>query len=189
MLTPKTVAIYSALLLLVAATWWLADRLAPTEEKAPQPDRSQVDYYSTNMTRTVLTPEGKPKELLFAVAMTHFQDDDRTEMEKPVMTLYKQDGKPPWVIHAESGTATSGGTVIYLRGNVLITRDTGKGGVVQIITQDVKVEPDKDYAETQAHVRILAPQEELSGTGMQVHFEPALNVNLLADVRRKHEMH
>lgn len=189
MIAPKTVGTYLALAALAAATWWLADILTPTEEKAARPDRSQIDYYSTNITRTVLDLQGKPKELLFAVTMTHYKNDDRTEMDKPVMTLYKKEGEQPWVINADKGSVLAGGKVIWLRGNVLITRDTGKNGFVQIVTKNVRYEPDKDYAQTQAHVLIRGPRDEVTGTGMQVYFEPAFKANLLADVWRKHEMH
>ncbi|HUL12653.1 MAG TPA: LPS export ABC transporter periplasmic protein LptC [Methylococcaceae bacterium] len=188
MITPKTFGTYLALGLLAAATWRVADNLMPAEEKTLKPERSEIDYYSTNVKRTVLTPEGKPKEVLFAVTMTHYKNDDRTEMDKPVLTLYKKEGEQPWVIHSDTATALSSGSTVFLKGDVLITRDTGENGVVRIMTKNAKVEPDKSYAETREHVLILSPQDELSGTGMQVHFEPALQVNLLAQVRRKHEM-
>lgn len=188
MFAPKTVATYLALGSLAAGTWWLADRLTPTDEKTLKLEPSQIDYYSTNVTRTVLDLEGKPKELLFAETMTHYKNGDVTKMKKPVMTLYKREGEQPWVIHAAAGTVRSSGSTIFLYGNVLITRDVGNNGLLQIITKNVKVEPDKDYAETAEKVRILSAQDELTGTGMQVHFKPALNVKLLADVWRKHEM-
>jgi lipopolysaccharide export system protein LptC len=187
MITPKTLGNYVALGVLAAVSWWLADRLTPDEEKTAPADRSQIDYYSTNITRTVLDTTGKPKELLFAVKMTHYKNDDRTEMDKPVMTLYKKEGEQPWVINAEKGTVLANGKVIFLRGNVLITRDAGKSGLIRIVTKNVKYQPDKNYAETRHRVVIRSAQDEVTGTGMQVYFEPEFRANLLADVRRKHE--
>jgi len=188
MIAPKTFGTYLALGLLAAASWWLADSLMPTEEKTVRPDRSQIDYYSTNITRTVLDATGKPKELLFAVNMTHYKNDDRTVMDKPVMTLYKKEGEQPWVINADKGTVLANGKVIFLWGKVLITRDAGKSGLIRIVTKNVKYQPDKDYAETSHRVVIQSAQDEVTGTGMQVYFEPVFKANLLADVRRKHEV-
>lgn len=188
MFTPRTVATYLTLGLLAAVTWWLADGLTPTDEKMLKSEPSQIDYYSINVTRTVLDEAGKPKELLFAETMTHYKNNDLTKLKKPVMTLYKKEGEQPWVIHAGAGTVRSGGDTIFLYGNVLITRDVGDNGLLQIMTKNIKVEPDNDYAETQEKVRILSAQDELTGTGMQVHFKPALNIKLLADVWRKHEV-
>jgi LPS export ABC transporter protein LptC len=187
MLSGQSARTYAILLALAGGTWWLADTLTPTEPATTKPPHGKVDYYSTNVSRTVMSPEGRPKSLLFAATMTHFKGSDRTEMDKPVMTLYKP-GQSPWVIHADTAKSLSGGSAIYLNGNVLITRETDRGEVFKIITRNVKYEPDKNYAETAEHATILGPQDELSGTGMQVYFEPELKANLLAAVRRKHEM-
>lgn len=186
MVSKQSARTYVLLTALAAGTWWLADALMPKEPSTPKLSRGKIDYYSTNVSRTVMTPEGKPKSLLFSVTMTHFKDSDRTEMEKPVMTLYKPDASP-WIIHADTATSLSGGSAVLLNGNVLITRETNQGDIVQIITRNVKYDPDKNYAETAERATILGPQDELSGTGMQVYFEPELKANLLANVRRKHE--
>ena len=183
---PKTIASYLILILLAGGTWWLADWLSPNEEAESKADLSQVDYYSGNIHRTVLTPEGNRKEVLFSELMTHYKDDDRTEMVKPVLTLYKSKGEP-WIIHSDTGTSQSGGKAVLLHGNVLITRKNDKGEELRIITKNVKYIPETEYAETAEHVQMLGPHDASSGTGAQVYFEPALKINLLADVRRKHE--
>ncbi len=183
---PKTIASYLVLILLAGGTWWLADLLGPKEETESKVDQSQVDYYSRNIHRTVLSPEGKRKEVLFSELMTHYKDDDRTEMVKPVMTLYKNKGEP-WIIHSDTGTSFSGGKAVLLNGNVLITRKNDKGEELRIITKNVKYNPETEYAETAEHVLMLGPHDASSGTGAQVYFEPELKINLLADVRRKHE--
>jgi lipopolysaccharide export system protein LptC len=187
-LPQRPISNYVALLALAGGTWWLADYLTPKEAPAEKLSRGKVDYYSTHISRTVMTPEGIPKSLLYAVTMTHYKGSDRTEMEKPVMTLYKP-GASPWIIHSDTATSLSGGSAVYLNGDVLITRETNQGDIVKIITRDVKYDPDKNYAETAEYATILGPGDKLSGTGMQVYFEPDLRANLLADVRRTHEMH
>ncbi len=186
MLQPKTIASYLILLALAGGTWWLADRLSPEQAPESRVDQSQVDYYSKNIHRTVLNMEGKPKEVLFAELMTHYKDDDRTEMVKPVLTLYKSKGEP-WIIHSDTGTSLSGGKAVLLHGDVLITRKNDKGEELRIITKNVKYNPETEYAETAEHVLMLGPHDASSGTGAQIYFEPTLKINLLADVRRKHE--
>jgi lipopolysaccharide export system protein LptC len=136
----------------------------------------------------VLTPEGIPKEILVAELMTHYKDDDRTEMENPVMTLYKE-GQEPWIIRSESGTSLAGGQAVLLRGEVLITRKDSKGEELKIVTSNVKYTPDKNFAETREHVLMLSKDDKTSAIGAEVTFEPVLKINLLADVRRKHETH
>lgn len=176
-----------ALLLLALGTWWLADKLTPKFVAEKKSDTSQMDYFSKDITRTVLTDQGIPKEKLFAPMMTHYRDRDRTELESPTQTLYKKDAQP-WVIHSEKGTLLDGGKEVLLRGDVLITRKNDQGEELRIMTKNVKYIPDQEYAETDEHVLMLGPNDASSGTGAQVNFEPALLIKLLADVRRKHEI-
>ncbi len=184
----KNLLSFFLLVLLAGITWWLAEKLSPKEEVASKLDQSQVDYYSKNLHRMVLSTEGKPKEVLVADLMTHYKNDDRTEMDKPVLTLYKNKGEP-WIIHSATGTSLAGGKTILLHGDVLITRKDDKGEELRIITKNVTYIPDTEYAETAEHVLMLGPNDASSGTGAQVYFSPALKINLLADVRRKHETH
>lgn len=188
MFNPRTIIINLALLLLAGGSWWLAESLVQKETLEAKVDKSQIDYFAKNIHRTVLSPEGKPEEVLFAELMTHYKDDNRTVLDKPTMTLYKSGGEP-WVIHSEKGTSLSGGEAVLLHGKVLITRSNDKGEELKIHTSNVKYIPDKDYAETAERVLMLSKDDATSGTGAQVYFEPVLVINLLADVRRKHETH
>jgi lipopolysaccharide export system protein LptC len=188
MLNPKTIANRLILLALAGGTWWLAESLMPKDAGESKSASSQIDYYSKNIHRTVLTPEGTVKEVLFAELMTHYKDDNRTDMDKPVMTLYKTGGEP-WIIHAEKGTLANGGKTVYLHGEVLITRKNDKGEEMQIHTSHVTYTPDTEYAETAQRVLMETKDDTTSGTGAQVFFEPTLKINLLANVRRKHETH
>jgi len=188
MFNPKVVATNTILLLVAAATWWLAESLVQKETVEAKADTSQIDYFAKNIRRTVLSTEGKPNEVLFADMMTHYKDDNRTVMEKPTMTLYKKGGEP-WVIHAEKGTSLAGGEAVLLHGKVLISRDLDKGDELKIYTSNVKYTPEKNYAETEERVLMVTRDDATSGTGAQVYFEPVLKINLLADVRRKHETH
>jgi hypothetical protein len=78
---------------------------------------------------------------------------------------------------------------VLLHGKVLITRKNDKGEELKIFTSNVKYTPDTEYAETAEFVRMEAKDDITTGTGAQVYFEPVLKINLLADVRRKHETH
>ncbi len=187
MLDPKTIANKLIWVVLAGGAWWVAENITPKDIIEPQANQDQVDYYSKNITRTVLNEEGIPKEKLFAPLMTHYKNDDRTELDKPIETLYKKQGEP-WIIHASSGTLLSKGETVLLHGDVLITRKNDKGEEMRIITTNVKYIPNQDYAETADHVLMLGPNDASSGNGAQVNFEPALKINLLSDVRRKHEV-
>ena len=182
----SSIFIYLALILVAGGSYWLGEQLFPKESAKPKQARGEIDYYTNHINRMVMDVHGKPKELLVADALVHFQLDDRTEMDKPVMTLFQGDD-PPWIIRAETGKTLAEGAEVFLNGDVLITRESKQGDTFKIVTRNVKYLPDQHYAETAEPVLMFGPKDRLSGTGMQVHFEPQLVARLLSNVKRTHE--
>jgi lipopolysaccharide export system protein LptC len=173
-------------LMLVAGTWWFANQLklgAP----APKHESGQIDYYTTNLIRTVMNAEGKPKETLIAERMTHYKSDDHSFMVQPVMTLFKEDQKP-WIVHAKTATLLAGGETVLMHDDVLVTRELSDGGQMVITTRNVTYIPDKNYAETAEDAQVVSPHDKTTGHGAQIYFEPDLLINLLSKVRRWHEV-
>jgi len=184
----RSLVTYLSLATLALLTWWLAGIFMPDEEPAGPRTYGTIDYYSKNLSRTLMDENGKPKQLLFAVNLTHYMDKDRTELAQPVLTLYGTDG-PPWVIHSDTAIMPGEGDTIFLNGNVLILRERDENGrTLKIVTQNARVQPDNNYAETDEFIQVLSPPDEMTGKGAQVHFGDDLKVTILSDVRRKHEI-
>lgn len=187
MATPKSLAAYLILAVLAAVSWWVAESLFPDEPRVLHETAGAVDYYSKGVKRIAYDPSGKAKNLLVAPAMVHFKADGRTELERPVMTLFQEDGRPPWFIESESGVLQSGGDLLLLNGAVVITKNNDKGEQLKITTRNVRYQPPKDYAETAEAVRMETPSDLLTGVGMEAQFKPNLIIKVLSEVRRKHE--
>jgi lipopolysaccharide export system protein LptC len=185
--TPKSLAAYLVLALLAGASWWAAESLFPDEPGEHRESAGAVDYYSKGVKRTAYDLAGKAENLLEAPAMVHFKADGRTELERPVMTLFQDDGKPPWIIESDSGILQAGGELVLLNGAVLITKNNEKGEQLKITTRNVRYQPPKDHAETAEAVRMETPTDLLTGVGMQAQFKPNLIIKVLSEVRRKHE--
>jgi lipopolysaccharide export system protein LptC len=184
----KSFSSYLVLGLLALGSWWAAELLMPKDEASTKPSAGKIDYYSKGLRRTVMDENGQPKELLLADQLVHYENDNHSELARPVMTLFSKQG-PPWVIHAESALVPGEGDEIYLQGAVLIVRDADeKGRTIRIETHNARVQPDKQYAETDEFVRVLSPPDTLTGTGARVHFGDDLNFTVLSNVRRKHEV-
>lgn len=184
----KNVGIYLLLGLLALGSWWVAEILGPQEEPLPKLTRGRVDYYSTDIRRTVLDETGRPKELLLADRMVHYENDKHTELTRPIMTLYGKQG-PPWVIHADSAILPGDSDNVLLYGAVLILREADENGrTVRIETSNARVQPERNYAETDDFIRLLSPPDTMTGTGAQVWFGDNLKFTVLANVRRKHEV-
>jgi lipopolysaccharide export system protein LptC len=184
----RNLLVYAVLVLAALGSGWLAEQLTPKEPAGSPKEPGKIDYYSVNVLRTITDERGRPKHLLYAERLTHFQNDDHSELERPVLTIYAEDG-PPWVIHGERGLVTAKGSEVFLEGAVLVLRDANsKGRTIRAETSNVRIRPDEQYGETAELVQISSPPDYLSGVGMQVHFGKALKVSVLADVHRKHDV-
>jgi lipopolysaccharide export system protein LptC len=188
MFSARNLLVYALLVVVAVGSGWIAEQLAPKDPVPTPREPGNIDYYSVNLLRTSTDEKGLPKNVLYAERLTHYKDDDHSELERPVLTIYSADS-PPWVIHGERGTVSSKGNELFLEGAVLVLRDADRNGrTVRAETSDVRIRPDEQYGETEDFVQIFSPPDELSGVGMQVHFGKALKVTVLSDVHRKHEV-
>jgi len=173
---------------LMAGSWWLAQQLGPADEQAVKLQPGKVDYYTRGLKRTVMDIDGNPKEYLVTDEMVHYDQEDKAELEAPIMTLYAKDG-PPWVIHSETATIPGDSDFIFLNGNVLVLRDANnEGRTMRIETTNVRAQPNQDYAETDEDIRVISPPDYMSGTGATINFGNELKYKILGNVRRKHEV-
>jgi lipopolysaccharide export system protein LptC len=186
--TRNTFWSYLIFSVLAILSGWMASYLMPREETTVQANQpGKIDYYSKNVKRTVMGLDGKPKQLLFAARLNHYQEDNHTELSEAVLTLYGRSG-PPWIIRSDAALLPAESDTIYLNGNVIITRDSDKTGrTIKIVTRDARVQPDQDYAETSEFIQVLSPPDQLSGKGAQVYFGENLKITVLSNVRRTHE--
>ena len=175
-------------LFLMAGSWWLAQHLGPPFEPTVKLQPGKVDYYTRGLKRTVMDVEGNPKEYLVTDEMVHYDQEDKAELQAPIMTLYAKDG-PPWVIHSETATIPGDSDFIFLNGNVLVLRDENKDGrTMRIETTNVRAQPNHDYAETDDDIRVISPPDYMTGTGATINFGSELKYKILANVHRKHEV-
>lgn len=180
---------YALLCVLAVLSGWLASVLAPRESGSGlSGGTGRIDYYSRGVKRTLLDEQGRPRQLLLAAELYHYPEDDHTELREPVLTLYGSEGAIPWVIRSETALLPAGGELIYLNGKVSISRAADKNGrKLEILTNNVRIKPNENYAETSEFIQMLSPPDSLSGKGAEVHFGEAIKIKLLSEVRRKHD--
>lgn len=178
---------HALLVILALGSWWAVQRYGPPVEKGRKLAPGKVDYYSKGLHRLVMDDEGKPKELLLAEELVHYDEDNHSELTKPIMTLYVKDG-PPWVIHGETAILPGDGKQVFLNGEVLVLRDANKDGrTMRIETRNARVQPDNNYAETDEDIRVISPPDYMTGTGAKLKFGDNIEYSVLANVRRRHE--
>jgi lipopolysaccharide export system protein LptC len=98
--------------------------------------------------------------------MTHYPDDETTELEEPRLVQYREGG-PPVRISAERGTVAKDGEEVRLYGNVVVVREGTRGRPpLQMETTFLQVFPKQDIARTPEAVVISEGASRLTGVGM-----------------------
>ena len=115
-------------------------------------------------------------------SMAHFTDTETKELTHPHLIVYRENAQP-WHVAAERGWVSADNDVVMLLGKVDIWRNTPDGKrEIHIETEDLRVLPDDEYAETELPVRISTVESLTRGTGMRAYLGEG-RVQLLNRVR------
>jgi len=119
---------------------------------------------------------------LSAAYMAHFADTQTKELTHPHLVVYREEAEP-WHVASERGWVSADNDVLMLLGKVNIWRNRPDGKrEIHIETEDLRVLPDDEYAETALPVSISTPESHTRGTGMRAYLGDS-RVQLLSKVR------
>lgn len=182
---PVLVGILAAL---AALSWWLAERGAVEEGRPVAAPGHVAEYFAKNLRTTSMDAQGRPARYLETPWLTRFLDDQTSELEKPVLKVFKE-GEPPWVIRAERAWVSPDGETSILQGQVQITRD-GAPGIrpVRVDTTNLLVRPTEDYLETAEGATLVSLRSRASGVGVQAWLGRENRIKLLSQARGHYEI-
>jgi lipopolysaccharide export system protein LptC len=165
-------------------SWWLSrEQVLPSQADAGH----LPDYYAENLVLIEMNEQGRPRQRLTSRRMEHFAGDDSLHLSQPQVLLLEEQG-PPWQLRADQGWLAGQRDELWLRGQVFIDREaTQTGPAYHLVTRDLHLTQDPDYAETEQSVYLLSGQDQLQGLGMQAWFEPEPRIKLLSQVRGRFE--
>ena len=176
--------------LIAAASSWLLDAVKSSISESPKALQPHYpDYYVKNFSLTMTDKTGILSRRLDGAYMVHYEDDDTSELDRPVLTTYKVD-KPNWRIDALTGWVGPDAQLIRLRGDVVMKRygDSSDAHIgksnndLQIKTPALMVFPDTDYAQTDERVVITENSTTIEGIGMTADLKEK-RLRLLAQVK------
>ena len=151
---------------LVGLTMWLEQAVQVPSGSQPNVLEHDPDFIVERFTATNLDKTGRPDSQLTAQRMTHYPDDETTELEEPRLVQFREQG-PPVRISAERGTVTKDGEEVRLYGNVVVLREaTAARPAQQMETTYLQVFPKQDIARTPEAVVITEGASRLTGVGM-----------------------
>lgn len=161
----KQLAITAVLVLLVIVSSWFSrqqDRL-PLPLVAQQPG---PDAFAENIHLDIMDETGRPLYSLRAADMEYYPEDDRLQLQHPLLDVTQANGSH-WQVSAESGRTSASGEPVWLLGEVNIQRlATDSYNTLQIVTRDVLVQPGAASAETEHAASIIGNGYHLEAVGL-----------------------
>ena len=176
--------LFAALLAVAGATGWIVYGLGSRAHEATRSSTvapNAPDAFLENFVTVEMDGAGKPRRQIEASWMAYHADQS-VELTNPRYVLYRAKGEP-WHVRSERGHVSADGTVVWLLGRVDIWRNDASGARdPDIRTEQLKVLPDSDYAETTGPVTIRTPGSISTGVGMRAWLDEN-RFQLLSQVR------
>lgn len=152
---------------LALITFWIEQTVKSPTQNADGSSRHDVDYFVEDFVTTKTDLHGHLRNMLAAVEMRHYPDNDTTELIRPRYTQYGEN-KPYTQIEAQKGFVSANGEEVEFKGNVIIVRQAFEGrGEMRLTTDYLKVLPKTEFASTNSDVVITQdPKTVIHGSGM-----------------------
>ena len=150
---------------------------------------SEADYYLEDFTTRRFDAGGALEYVVSGRTLSHFPDDDRSEVDAPRVELHRADGR--WRVSAERGRLDTDPDVFTLLGAVRLEREgtppdeagaeAEAGAALTIRTSDLSLGLDSNELATDAAFEIVSPGWRLAGVGLRSRIDEGKLV-LLSDV-------
>lgn len=154
------------MLALALLTLWL-ERTVRVEEAHPSLRRHDPDYVVDKFTIVRHDFVGRIESTLSARKMTHYPDDDSTELAAP-RVLKTKPGEAPMELTSDRGALSQDGEDTFLYDNVLLVRQaTAVQPEMHLTTSFLHLVQSRSLALTDRAVAIREPNRHLTGRGME----------------------
>lgn len=162
--------------------------LAPdTDRQARQnANDNAIDFYVVGARTVQFQDDGKLHYRMTADKLEHVKSTDITLIEKPKLDLYRG-SELPWNVTSQRAEVSPGGVEVELIDDVRIARTDAKNRPTIITSSRMTVIPDKEYAQTEQAVRIVAANGVTTAQGMKAYLNDG-RMLLQSNVRGQHEV-
>ena len=160
--------------LLAALTFWL-ERAANPEDPARKAQlRHDPDYVIDHFDVRHFDASGALKQALVAESMTHYPDDDSTEIARPQLTYYV-DGSTTQLL-ANTAQISKDNKQVFLRGNVRLIKPQADRPAKVLNTEALTVFPDDDLATGNSRATITHGESVISGDSILYNGKTSVSV-------------
>lgn len=137
------------------------------------------DYGMTDFTMTIMNEFGQPARVISGREMSHYPEDDSTEVFEQTTQFIDQQ-KDTWLVISDKGTAQGKGEDIFLTGNVIITRE--QNNEIELRTDTLHIDTEHSTAYTDSAVELKSPNGITHSVGLHAALEDK-TINLHSKVR------
>lgn len=179
----KSLTLFSLVALLV---WQLIPDHTVTQ--SAQAKRHTADWFGRDVLAIEMNEHGTPKRQFHADELTHYLEENVTDMVEPHFTLFR-DNTPNWHLEGHKGRTFHGKHTtdidrLDLWQDVKLWNDD-KTKPVNVNTSTIAIFPEKEFAQTDQHISFDQPGHRLTGTGLKAYFDTQA-MELLSNVRSEH---
>lgn len=152
-----------ALSMLAALTFWLAQGLAPGKLKGVDAIEHVPDVMVENFSARKLNIDGDVQFAVQAARLTHFADDDSSQLSEIRVTAFHPQ-RPPILANAPIGGLVrlpDGEDEVRLTGGVTVESEAyGRVPALHLSTPSMVIYPDRGLAKSNAGIKLISGQGE-----------------------------
>lgn len=180
------ILIFALIAVLVAALgyWNIAPDSSPPSRQAGGAE--VIDFYAVGAHTVQFQDDGKLHYRMTADRVEHIKSSDITLVGNPSLDLYRG-SELPWKVTSQRAEVSPGGVEVELIDDVRIARTDARGRPTIITSSRMTVIPDKEYAQTEQAVRIVAANGVTTAQGMKAYLNDGRMI-LPSNVRGQHEV-
>jgi LPS export ABC transporter protein LptC len=141
----------------IAVGWVYESSLRPGEKKASLEFPDNIDYFMTNLRYRALKADGKLDFQILTPRLEHYPRNDISRIEVPSMLIYND--IDPWQIDALTGEYRHGDNLLQLTQQVVMQKQGSSP--MQVYTESISFEPDRNLVSTQSEILMVSPQTRL----------------------------
>lgn len=155
---------------LAAGSYWLVEVMQRADDKIDADAAgNEPDYIIEKFSFVRMTPEGKPRYLLYGEKLAHRPLSDVSEVTQPLLQNMAP-GQAPMTIKSQSARILHQQSQVELFGKVDIHRPAAPGTrELHMTTEALTVFPDEERMESSARVEMALGAATISGVGMKAN--------------------
>ncbi len=174
------------LLLLALLSWWLNTKVQPPPRLPDRSSRHDPDFYVEGFSAARMNEDGTKRYELVGKRLTHYPDDQSTELESPSLVYFDYE-RAPVTVRSDLAQVTHGGKDVFFSGNVQVSRSGyAENPELGLFTTRLHVVPDQEFAQTDQPVTMIEGNSKASSIGLEFD-NKTRQIKLLSNVQATYD--